>query len=78
MQIDGSRQSVQANLAGKLLQSQIKAKVAVNGFQDPAIRFDIDIDQFDADLYLPKKAASIAIKPPKTEQPLDLAALKKT
>lgn len=76
MQIDGSRQSIQANLTGGLLQSQIKAKLAVNGFQDPAIRFDIDVDQFDADLYLPKKAASVAIKPSPTEQPLDLAALK--
>ncbi|MEQ1742242.1 MAG: hypothetical protein ABL869_07070, partial [Candidatus Nitrotoga sp.] len=76
MQIDGSRQSVQVNLAGGLLQSQIKAKLAVNGFQDPAMRFDIDVDQFDADLYLPKKAANVAIKPSPTEQPLELAALK--
>jgi AsmA protein len=77
MQIDGGRQSIQANLVGGLLQSQIKAKVAVNGFQDPAIRFDIDVDQFDADLYLPKEAASVANKPAPAEQPLDLAALKK-
>jgi AsmA protein len=76
VQIDGSRQSVQANLAGGLLQSQIKAKLAVNGFQDTAIRFDIDVDQFDADLYLPKNAASVAIKPSPTEQPLELADLK--
>ena len=76
VQIDGSRQSVQANLAGGLLQSLVKAKLAVNGFQDPAIRFDIDVDQFDADLYLPKKAASVAIKPSPTEQPLELADLK--
>jgi AsmA protein len=77
VQIDGSRESVQANLAGGLLQSQVKAKVAVNGFQDPAIRFDIDVDQFDADLYLPKEAAGIANKPTPTEQSFDLAALKK-
>ncbi|MDP1678529.1 MAG: hypothetical protein Q8L02_00095, partial [Candidatus Nitrotoga sp.] len=77
VQIDGSRQSVQANLAGGLLQSQVKAKLAVNGFQNSAIRFDIDVDQLDADLYLPKKAASVANKPAPTEQPLDLAALKK-
>ena len=77
VQIDGGRQSVQANLAGGLLQSQVKTKVAVNGFQDPAIRFDIDVDQFDADLYLPKKAAGVANKLAPAEQPLDLAALKK-
>lgn len=77
VQIDGGRQSVQANLVGGLLQSQVKANVAVNGFQDPAIRFDIDVDQFDADLYLPKEAAGVANKPAPAEQPLDLAALKK-
>ncbi|MDP1637125.1 MAG: AsmA family protein [Candidatus Nitrotoga sp.] len=77
VQIDGNHQSVQVNLAGGLLQSQVKAKVAVNDFQDPAIRFDIDVDQFDADLYLPKSAASVANKPAPAEQPIDLAALKK-
>ncbi|RFC34878.1 MAG: AsmA protein [Candidatus Nitrotoga sp. SPKER] len=77
VQIDGSRESVQANLAGGLLQSQIKAKVAVNDLQDPAIRFDIDIDQFDADLYLPQKTADVANKPAQAEQSFDLAGLKK-
>ncbi|CAG9934067.1 AsmA family protein [Candidatus Nitrotoga arctica] len=77
VQIDGGRQSIQTNLAGGLLQSQVKAKVAVNGFQDPAIRFDIDVDQFDADLYLPKEAAGVANKPTPVEQSFDLAALKK-
>ena len=55
VQVDALKQSVQANLAGGLLQSQVKAKVGVNGFADPAINFDVDVDQFDADLYLPKK-----------------------
>ncbi|BBJ24244.1 cell envelope biogenesis protein AsmA [Candidatus Nitrotoga sp. AM1P] len=77
VQIDGIRQSVQTNLAGGLLQSQVKAKVAVNGFQDPAIRFDIDVDQFDADLYMPKEAAGVANKPAPAEQSFDLAGLKK-
>jgi AsmA protein len=54
VQVDGSRQSVQASLAGGLLQSQIKAKVAVNNFFNPAIRFDVDVDQLDADFYIPK------------------------
>ena len=76
MQIDGSRQSVQASFAGGLMQSQVKAKVTVNGFEDPAIRFDIDIDQFDADLFLPKEAENVANKPAPAEQQIDLAALK--
>ncbi|MFZ2540697.1 MAG: AsmA family protein [Gallionella sp.] len=78
VQVDALKQTVQANLTGGLLQSQIKAKVGVKGFTDPAIKFDVDVDQFDADLYLPKKsspAAKTQAKEP--EQPLDLSALRK-
>jgi len=78
VQVDATKENVQANLAGGLLQSQIKAKVGVSGFADPAISFDVDIDQLDADLYLPKKSAAepkSASKP--DEQPLDLTALRK-
>ena len=73
VQLDATKQSVQASLAGGLLQSQIKAKIRVNGFANPAINFDVDIDQFDADLYMPKKTGAKANTP---EQPLDLAALR--
>ena len=87
VQVDALKQSVQASLAGGLLQSQIKAKVSVKGFAEPAIRFDVDVDQIDADLYLPKAPAaskapaskSAAAAAPKTsepEQPLDLSALR--
>lgn len=81
VQVDALKQSVQANLAGGLLQSQIKARVGVNGFERPAIQFDVDVDQFDADLYLPKKTAGTAQTAPgksaQPEQPLDLSALRK-
>ena len=80
VQVDAQKQIVQANLAGGLLQSQIKAKVGVKGFSDPAIKFDMDVDQFDADLYLPKTPATGASAAPKAkepEQPLDLSALRK-
>lgn len=73
VQLDASKQTLQANLAGGLLQSQIKAKVGVNGFTNPAIHFDVDVDQFDADLYLPKKNVAKANQP---EQPIDLSALR--
>ncbi len=76
VQIDGVRQSVKASLAGGLLQSQVKARVAVKNFTRPAIRFDVDVDQFDADPYLPKEAADAATKPATAEQPLDFSALK--
>ncbi|MDO8812208.1 MAG: AsmA family protein [Gallionella sp.] len=81
VQVDALKQNVQANLAGGLLQSQIKARIGVNGFANPAIQFDVDVDQFDADLYLPKKSADAAqsgsAKPSQPEQPLDLSALRK-
>jgi AsmA protein len=79
VQIDALKQTVQANLAGGLLQSQIKAKVGVKDFADPAIRFDVDVDQFDADLYMPKKSSEAAKKSQSAqpEQPLDLSGLRK-
>ncbi|HUW26500.1 MAG TPA: AsmA family protein [Gallionella sp.] len=79
MQVDAAKQTVQANLAGGLLQSQVKAKVDINGFAEPAIRFDVDIDQFDADLYLPKKSEVEGKSKPgdQPEQPIDLSALRK-
>jgi len=81
VQVDALKQNVQANLAGGLLQSQVKAKIGVNGFANPAIQFDVDVDQIDVDLYLPKKSADAAQsgspKPNQPEQPLDLSALRK-
>ncbi|MDD5384583.1 MAG: AsmA family protein [Gallionella sp.] len=76
VQVDATKETVQANLAGGLLQSQVKARVGVNGFADPAIHFDVDVDQFDADLYMPKKSAETP-KSNEPEQPLDLSGLRK-
>ncbi|MGA7749612.1 MAG: AsmA family protein, partial [Gallionella sp.] len=88
VQVDALKQSVQANLAGGLLQSQIKAKVSVKGFAEPAIKFDMDVDQLDADLYLPKASAAAtsstkdhaatasAPKSTEPEPPLDMSALR--
>ncbi len=79
IQADLGRQSIQANLAGGLLKSQIKAKVAMNNFKVPVIRYDLEIDQFDADPYLPKKADTTDQSKTgkgEPEQPFDLSALK--
>ncbi len=73
--LDLKKQSVLANLSGGLLQSQLRAKLGVNNFSQPTIRFDADADQFDADLYLPTKSAD-APKAAQAEQPLDLSALR--
>lgn len=75
---DLGRQNIEANLEGGLLQSQIKAKFAVKNFNVPTIRYDLEIDQFDADPYLPKKTPEAKGQSKKTEpeQPFDLSALK--
>ena len=77
VRVDATKQTVQANLAGGLLQSQIKARIGVKGFAEPAIRFDVEVDQFDADLYMPKKAEGAAKPGDQPEKPLDLSALRK-
>lgn len=79
-QVDIERESMQLTLAGGLLQSQVRAKLGVSNFGKPMIRFDVDVDQLDADLYLPKKQAAAASSKSATAepaQPLDLTALKK-
>ncbi len=77
LQVDLKKQSVQTIMSGGLLQSQVRAKVGMQGFTQPAIKFDVNVDQFDADLYLPKKAAEAPkVEVAQPEQPLDLAALR--
>lgn len=76
VQVDLKAQNVQVNLAGGLLQSQIKAKLGVTNFAAPAIRYDLEVDQFDADLYIPKSDGAKKEKSTEPEQPFDLSALK--
>lgn len=78
VQADLKRQSVQGNFAGKLLQSQVKAKAAVDNFRAPRIRYDLEADQFDADPFLPKTTGDAKQKPKQTtaEQQFDLSFLK--
>jgi AsmA protein len=77
VQADLERQSVQANFSGGLLQSQIKAKAAINNFRKPVIRYDLEIDKFDVDPYLPPSAPkSTKAAKQEAEQPFDLSFLK--
>ncbi|NOU00238.1 MAG: AsmA family protein [Gallionella sp.] len=76
VQIDALKQNVQANFGGGLLQSQIKARVGVSNFAQPTIKFDVELDQLDADLYLPKAIAE-PTKAAEPESPLDLSGLRK-
>jgi AsmA protein len=80
--IDAAKQNVQASLAGKIADSNIKAKVGVAGFAPPGITFDVDIDQLDVDRYMPPKtaggtgAAGGAGGGKQAEQPFDLTGLR--
>lgn len=79
VQADIGRESIQANLAGGFLHSQLKAKAAINNFAAPVIRYDLEIDQFDADPFMPKTPAKTEVAKETQalpEQPFDLSALK--
>lgn len=80
VRMDLKKQVVSVRLEGGLLQSKLKADASVNGFEHPAIRFNADVDQFDADLYMPKKSEGAAAggEPGKAapEQPFDLSGLR--
>lgn len=79
---DGDKQDFSLNLAGGLLQSKVKAMIAVSNFAKPFIRFDADVDQFDADLYFPPSGKTSGAAAPggpaakQPEKPFDLSALK--
>lgn len=80
---DLAKKIVQTNLAGKLDQSQIKARLGIANFDKPAYTFDVDIDKLDADAYLAGDSAkpAPAAKPapsakPAPAVPLDFSALK--
>ncbi len=70
--VDGKNEVLQAVLAGGLLQSRINAKIGVYGFSDPKVKFDADLDQFDADLYMPRRK-----KAEQEDKPFDLSFLRK-
>ncbi len=74
---NGSKQQVQANLAGKVSDSTITALISVNGFALPGVTFDVDIDQLDLDKYAPQGGAAPADGAGKGgDTPIDLSALR--
>lgn len=82
--VDGSKESAQAHLAGKVGESALKARLAVARFTPLAVNFDVDVDQLDLDRYTGTpaqpgagdKPAAAPAAAEKTEQPLDLSALR--
>jgi AsmA protein len=79
---DWAKQNGSGDLAIKLDDSNIQAKLAVAHWSQPAITFNLAADRLNVDRYLPpsKPAASGAAPAPsggtQPEQPLDLSALK--
>ncbi len=74
--VDLKQQNVQVNLAGGVLQSQVRAKLGLRNFAQAALNFDVDVDQFDADLYLPKANKDAPKAAAQPEAKLDLSALR--
>jgi AsmA protein len=74
--VDLKQQNVQVNLAGGVLQSQVRAKLGLRNFAQAALNFDVDVDQFDADLYLPKANKDAPKAAAQPEANLDLSALR--
>ncbi len=70
--IDLAKQHASLAFATKFDDSNINGKVGLGKFTPPFYTFDINIDQLDADRYLPKTDP----KQKSPEQPLDLSALK--
>jgi AsmA protein len=77
--VDAGKGNAQANLAGKVADSTIKARFNVANLTHPAIGFDLDIDQLDLDRYMPPKPAGGgqgAAGAQKAETPFDLSGLR--
>lgn len=78
--VDSAQERARASLAGKIAGSSVKARLDIAGFATPVFNFDVEIDQLDADRYLPQPAgggrSSGAGKQPEKEQPFDLSALR--
>jgi AsmA protein len=69
--LDAAKRTAQANVAGKVSDSGVKAQIGVAAFAPLALTFNVDIDQLDLDRYLGPPSAQ---KPP--EKPFDLSALR--
>lgn len=75
--LDTEKEGVQAQLAGKVGDSKLKARVAAAGFAAPVYTFDVDIDELDLDRYMSADQPSARKSTGAGTQPVDdfLAAL---
>ncbi len=70
--VDLAKQNASMTFATKLDDSSISGKAGLAKFTPPFYTFDVNVDQLDADRYLPKSDP----KQKKPEEPFDLSALK--
>jgi AsmA protein len=61
--VDGAKERAQAQLAGKFDETSFKARLGIDGFATPAIRFDVEMDRLDVDRYLAPAPAGGQQKP---------------
>ena len=61
--VDGAKERAQAQLAGKFDETSFKARLGIDGFATPAIRFDVEMDRLDVDRYLAPAPAGGQKKP---------------
>jgi len=82
--VDGAKERAQANLAGRIADSTVKARLAVAGFSPFALDFDVDVDRLDIERFsgTAQKAKGgdkpAAGKTPakQPDEPIDLTALR--
>ncbi|MDP1537293.1 MAG: AsmA family protein [Burkholderiales bacterium] len=79
---DITKENAQLDVAGKVADSTLKARIGVTGFSPPGIDFDVEIDQLNVDKFLPPAAtagggpAAPAPAAAAPEKPFDLSGLK--
>lgn len=77
--VDLAREAVQLALNGQLDSTTLALKAGLKRFAQPAIDFDLDLGELDADRYLPKSekpAAAASSGPAGPEAVIDLAPLR--
>ena len=70
--VDLAKQNASLTFTARLDDSNISGKAGLSKFTPPHYTFDVNVDQLDADRYLPKSDP----RQKQPEQPLDLSALK--
>ena len=81
LRADMGKQKVNADLTARLDDSNIKARIDMADFAAPFTHFEVAIDKFNVDRYLPPTqkgdASTVPAASPRAEQPIDFSPIKK-